>query len=263
LILILNIDESDHDELLHLLMNIAAGEVPMKFGFCCLALSAALTTFLVPSQTRAVTFPFTENFDLDRSAWEGFGDNVPLGHSLTGGVNNSGHVFHNSLPTAGQFMGTQGLILFRGNAADSASGGAFTGNWLAGGVTRVQAYVQHDFDEQPIDFFLRITGANPGAGAVLFDVGANAVAATGDNWTLLDFDISEANSTPTSGSFGTVLPNVANFTIGALTANNIALGGIPIQVKLDGVSLVPEPSALLLAFAAGVCGVSWSRRRIR
>jgi hypothetical protein len=228
-----------------------------------LLMSVAVQLLALSESAQALTFPFTESFDLNRSGWEGYGDNIALGHSLNGGVDNGGYVFHNSVPTAGQLMGSQGLILFRANAADSASGGAFTGNWLAGGVTRVQAYVQHDFDEQPVDFFLRITGANPGAGAVIFDVNLDPVAATGNNWKLLDFEITEANSTPTSGTYNSVLPNVANFTIGALTANNISVGGTPINLKLDQVSLVPEPSAMAMTLAASVFGLFWRRRPTR
>lgn len=226
-------------------------------------LAAAIVALSYPAATMAVTFPFTESFDADRSGWEGFGDNIPLAHSATGGVNNSGYVFHDPIPTAGQLMGGQGAILFRANAADSASGGAFTGDWLSAGVTRVLAYVQHDFDEQPIDFFLRVTGANPNAGAVLFDLGVSPILATGDNWTLLDIEISEANSTPTNGSFASVLPNVANFTIGGITANDISLGGVPVNVRLDQVSLVPEPATLMTALGAIACGLLSQRRRSR
>lgn len=222
-----------------------------------------LCAVCIPAQ--ALTFPFTENFDSNRAAWEGYGDNIELGHSLTEGVNDSGYVFHstdvNALPNSDQLMGSQGLLLFRANAADNASGGAFTGNWLAAGVTNVTAYVQHDYEHAPIDFFLRITGGNPGAGAVLFDLGVNPIVDTGDNWTRLSFEISEANSMATSGDFNSVLPNVANFTIGAILAQDLSNAGIPISFKLDQVSLVPEPSSILLVLGACV-GLLLHRRRM-
>jgi hypothetical protein len=152
-------------------------------------------------------------------------------------------------------MTSNGAIVFRADPTDS--GGAFAGNWLDAGVSHVQAYLRHNFDQFPIEFYVRLTN---GPAAVFF---ADQTVAASDDWQLVNFEISPANLTFAGGTFNGVLSNVQNFQIGARIAGSVSNPGDPtLLFDVDQVSLVPEPSTMLMAFTA-MFGALPRRRRIR
>ena len=205
-----------------------------------------------------LTFPYTESFTSDAAGWTGPGTSQALAHFATGGVDDGGYVAHAASNPAGNYMSAaQGGIVFRANMSANASGGAFVGNWLDGGVTRVQAYVKHDYDVAPVEFYVRVTR---GAAAIFF---ADSAVAASDDWTLVNFEISEANYESGGGAFDFVLGGVQNFMIGARIPENLATGATPVIFSLDEVSLVPEPSSIALLLTTAMCGVSFRRRRDR
>jgi hypothetical protein len=219
-------------------------------------------------EARAVTFGYTESFDANDAGWRGRTTSQILDFAATGGVENSGNVSHPSTPTADSPAGSlvmnpnpmaaQGLIIFR--AGGSASGGAFTGNWLTSGISRVQAYLDHDFAAQDMDFYVRLSRA-PGQAAVFF---GDTLVDANSGLTLVNFEISPDNfSQAGTADYPTVLSSVADFQFGALLHNPVAVDqqGLDVDFSLDGVSLVPEPASLLLAVGALAAATCVRRRR--
>jgi hypothetical protein len=219
----------------------------------------------------AVTVGYLEDFTTGDAGWRGLATSQLVDHEASGGVNDGAFIKHidSALTPAGNFVasstpgGPSGAIIFRAN--NSASGGAFTGNYLAADVTNVYAYVKHDFTEIPIDFYLRLPGAIPGQAAVFF--GDQAVPAS-SGWTRVNFEISPANFS-LAGSPGTtfesVLANVPNFQLGAAIYGTPTPAGAATNIHfgLDQVLIVPEPSSMFLVFAAVCSALAWGRKRFR
>lgn len=202
-----------------------------------------------------VTYGFTESFTLNDAGWRGITTTQLLDHHLTGGVDNGGYVGiapANAVAPA-NFMSTNGAVVFR--AAPTASGGQFAGNWIDAGVSHVQAYLRHNFDQFPIEFYVRLAN---GPAAVFF---ADQTVPAGDDWSLVDFEISPANLTFAGGTFDGVASGVQNFQIGARILGAVTNPGDPtLLFDLDQVSLVPEPSIAYLAVSALACGLRRRRR---
>ena len=80
-----------------------------------------------------VTNPYSEGFEAGANGWTDIANDA-LNEVATGGVDGSAYV-----NTSYSFNGSADgdlAVLFRGNApGQNASGGAFAGDWLAGGVT--------------------------------------------------------------------------------------------------------------------------------
>jgi hypothetical protein len=229
----------------------------------------ALHAVLLGASAQAVTVGYTETFTANDAGWRGLSTAQLVDHEVNGGVNDGGYIKHSdsALTPAGNFVaspvpgGPSGAIIFRANSA--ASGGAFTGNYLATDVTNVYAYVKHDFSELPIDFYVRLPGAIPGQAAVFF---GDQPVPVGSGWTRVNFEISPANFS-LAGSPGTtfesVLANVPNFQIGAAIFGTPSAAGAATNIHfgLDQVLIVPEPSSVFLVFAAVCSALAWGRKR--
>jgi hypothetical protein len=222
---------------------LVAGVLFLLIGFC--------------NSAHAVTFGYTESFTLNDAGWTGITTTQALDHHLAGGADNAGYVAikpANAAPPI-NFMSANGAIVFRADPADS--GGSFAGNWLDAGVSTVQAYLRHNFDQFPIEFYVRLTN---GPAAVFF---ADQTVAASDDWQLVNFEISPANLTFAGGTFDGVLSNVQNFQIGARIQGVVANPGEPtLLFDVDQVSLVPEPASVFIAMAAAVFGLTWRRTRV-
>lgn len=221
----------------------------MKRNLVSLVLS--IQTLVFCGAAGAATVPFTESFTSNASGWLGPGSAQSPVYSATGGVS-GGYIQHDP---ANAFADTSlpgnGLVVFRANS--SASGGAFTGNWLTAGINNVQAYVKHTVPNTPVEFYVRLSA---GPAAVFF---SHQTVLPSTDWTLVNFEISPANYTDAGGTYNTVLAGVTNFQIGArITSTPQGVSGV---AAIDNVSLVPEPSSALLAIAAVVGGLAARRRR--
>jgi hypothetical protein len=221
----------------------------------------AFHSLLSCGTAQAVTYGYTENFTSNDAGWRGLATTQLLDHHLTGGVDDGGYVdiAPANDPQAGSLMSTNGAVLFRANS--TASGGAFVGPWLNSGVSKVQAYVRHDLEESPINYFVRLPGA-PGQAGVFF---ADSPVDADDDWTLVNFEISPANFTVAGGpgtTFTSVLSNVSNFQIGGQISGSPAPTAL-IHFELDQVSLVPEPASIVVAMGAALAGLAFRRRRSR
>ena len=203
-------------------------------------ISLAFVASIAPAQ--ALIVPFTEDFTSGAANWLNGSSAAPT-WSATGGVDGGGYISAPGAISAGGF----GTIVFRGNGAADASGDAFVGDWITGGVSTFSAYISHDAPVA-LNFYARLDAGSGRAGSsVDFSV------APGD-WFQLNLPI--ANS-PTSfqsygaGTFATVFNGIQNVQIALSTTQDPSTAGQIYNVSLDRVATVPEPGTLGLV-AAGL-----------
>lgn len=223
---------------------------------------AAAALGLVPAAAQAVTVPFTETFSADPAGWV-YGTSTPAIWQATGGVENGPFISGTAIPVSTGF----GTIVFRGNNANDASGDAFVGNWITGGVTQFSAYVRHDA-EVPVNFYFRL---DRGAGAA----GSSNVFSPvlPNTWTKLTLPI-EVGSFQSFGAAGNLFPgdlnaqfnhvfsSIANVQIATSIDQQPGVIGNAFTFGLDSVAVVPEPSGAVMALAAAGCAAGyWGRRR--
>lgn len=219
-------------------------------------LAALLLPLVTNPKASALVVPFTEDFSAGNSAWSTGNSLVAAGWSANGGVSDGSYITSTGTVLTTGF----GAIVFRGNAASDASGDAFVGNWLTGGVETFSAYVRHDAPT-PLNFYARLdAGAGRAGSSVDFSVPSGT-------WFQLNIPIVDA---PTSfqsygaGTFATVFNSIQNVQIALSTNQAPAVVGQTCNLALDKVSVVPEPGSLSLlvlgAVAATVSG--WGRRKL-
>ena len=212
---------------------------------------AALT--IVPAQ--ALLVPFTEDFTSGAANWLNGSSTAP-GWSATGGVDGGGYISAPGAITAGGF----GTIVFRGNASADASGDAFVGDWISGGVSTFSAYLSHDAPVA-LNFYARLDAGSGRAGSTVdFSVAPGA-------WFQLEVPIVNA---PTSfqsygaGSFATVFNGIQNVQIALSATQDPSTAGQTYNVSLDRVATVPEPSAFALCGLTILgCAAFWLRSCFR
>jgi len=201
--------------------------------------------------------PFTESFEVNSSGWVYGTSTAPI-WATSGGAVGSAYI-SGSASVIGTGFGT---IVFRANDANNASGDAFVGNWLLAGVNTFSAYVRHNADVA-LNFYARFdAGAGRAGSSVNFLVNPNS-------WTLLQLPIvNEITSFQSYGAagtgqaaFNTIFGGIQNVQI-ALAADT-AHAGKTVTVDLDGVSMVPEPTASALLVAAGAALLASRRPRLR
>jgi len=222
------------------------------------AFAAAASLFLVQT-SGALIVPFDEQFSSGASNWLNGSSSAPT-WSETGGVDGGGYISAPGTIVSSGF----GAIVFRGNAATNASGGAFVGDWLTGGVTLFTAYVRHNATAD-LNIFARLDSGGGRAGStVSFLVAPNT-------WTLLSVPIVDSASSfqsyggaspggqvPNAAGFSSIFSSVQNIQI--VIAPDVALAGNTYSFDVDGISVVPEPSTVgLLVF--GLAGLAWLQHR--
>ena len=221
----------------------------MNTRFFLVPLAIAAIT-IVPAQ--ALIVPFTEDFTTGASNWLNGSYATPT-WSATGGVDGGGFISSSATMSGSGF----GAALFRGNASSDASGDAFSGNWLTGGVSLFSTYIKHDA-LQALDVFARLdAGAGAAASSVFFSVPAN-------QWFQISIPIVDSptsfqsyGSARTNG-FSTVFANIQNIQFFAAT--NAPAGTY--NFSLDKVSSVPEPGIVgMLGFGAALLAWHGARRR--
>lgn len=225
----------------------------MSLKLSALLLSVTLPLVCAPS-AKALIVPFTEEFSANASGWLTGASQSPTWNS-TGGADGGAYISANATMTSAGF----GAILFRGNAANDASGDAFVGNWLTGGVSAFTAFVRHD-GPQALDLFARLdAGAGAAASSVFYSVPAN-------QWFQISIPI--VNSPTSFQSYGAAGPSGFNTVFSGIqnvqfTASPSSPAGT-FRFDLDKVSTVPEPGTIgLVALSAIVLlGISLRRRKL-
>jgi hypothetical protein len=206
-------------------------------------LSLALLASALTAGSALAVSTFTETFDTDASNWLDGVSAAPTWNA-SGGVGDSGHIsylapFFNS--GSGGF-GDPLRLMFRGNAADDASGGAFVGDWIADGVLTLSVAVRHNHSSA-LNLYTRIAGFG-GAGASLANSAIYTIAP--DTWTTITIPITDANPPFVSygaSNFEGVFSNVQNLQIGLYLPANTDFAAL--RMDLDDVAvLVPEPASL-------------------
>ncbi len=220
---------------------------------------AAAALILVPGPARALIVPFVEEFNAGPANWKN-GANIAPAWSPWGGVADSGFIATQATINTNGF----GPIIFRGNNANDASGDAFVGNWLAGGVTLFTTYVRHDAPVS-LSFYVRL---DAGAGNA---ASSNPIEVAPNQWTLLTIPI--VNSLGPAGvfqsygaagtNFALIFGSIQNVQIALSAGQNPVTVGQTYNVGLDRPTIVPEPSLslLLLSSAVALGGFRLWRRR--
>lgn len=205
---------------------------------------AALATLALTTPAFATIVPFTETFDAGNANWLD-GPQNPATWNPGGFLSTTADV-----SAAGSF----GLLLFRGQQNQNASGGAFVGDYIAGGINTISFDIRHDADRD-LSFIVRFATANNSPAFVIF----SEVFVAANVWTTVSFDISPDNPLLTfaGGTYDSVAYRIGNVQVlvdrvPGLTEPLVA------NFDLDNVAITPAPSAAALL---GLGGLIASRRR--
>jgi hypothetical protein len=213
----------------------------------------SLALFTATPRATALIVPFTEDFTSGASNWLNGASAAPT-WSATGGVDDGGYLSAPGAISAGGF----GTIVFRGNAAADASGDAFVGNWLTGGVSTFSAFVRHDAPVA-LNFYARLdAGAGRAASSLDFSVPVGG-------WFQLNIPITEASfqsygaAGTGTAAFNSVFSGIQNVQIALSTSQDPSTAGQTYNVSLDRVATVPEPHTLSMLTLAAL-GFGFLRR---
>lgn len=231
----------------------------------------SLAVALMTSSAFAVT-NFTETFNSSASNWlnNASPTNATATWISTGGVDDSGYISWNrGTFTTGNGTTYPGFdpvvtqLMFRANAANDASGDAFVGNWISGGVISLSLMVRHNHSEA-LQFYSRLT---PGGGAGASLTPAFSIAP--GVWTEVVIPlipIGEDNSPflsyggGGSANFNGIFSSMQDMQFGFYLAPQTEYTNLTMDI--DNVTLsVPEPSTYAM-IALGLGGlIVLSRRR--
>ncbi|MFO0688341.1 MAG: PEP-CTERM sorting domain-containing protein [Myxococcota bacterium] len=217
-----------------------------------------IVALMLASEAGALTAPFTESFDTSVSGWESSA-NAPLAFIASGGADGGGYASgsYNYFNYASGFGA--GPIVLRASFADTPSGGAFIGDWIAGAVGTVTAMVRHDAPEA-LAFNLRLAQPANFPGAFF----AGSVLVPANVWTQVSWslDPSAPNCTPETISCAAALTNIGTLQIGTNAPAGLIDDDVAYTIDVDQVSLsvVPEPGTALL-FGLGLGGLAATGRR--
>lgn len=209
---------------------------------------------LMAASAGAGVTSFTEDFNDGADGWLTGSFTAPT-EVGSGALDGSAYISATTdLNTAGPF----GLTIFRGQDGFDASGDAFVGDYLAGGITTVSFDLRHDAG-QDLGIALRLAqSSNSPALAVEL---ANPVAS--GSWATYSFDLSFGNplmtleGAPTPELYEMVMTAIGNVQV---SVDRPAGLSTPFEVTfdLDNVTITPAPSGVAML---GLGGLAAARRR--
>ncbi len=218
-------------------------------GLCALALGG--TTF-----AGGPAIGFVEDFDNDSAFWFNSPANMPADWSPTGSVDGGAYITETFDFSNSAFEDTP--VFFRAQDEFGSSGGAFEGDYIAGGVTGLTYQFRHNAPV-PLTPFARFSSPLNFPGAI----GIQFAPVLPGEWSKVFIPINEfaPNFVSFEGSdFNTIFSDIGHLQLGISVP--AALEGSPLSVvfDVDKVQLVPTPGVgALLAFGALAAG----RRRRR
>lgn len=220
----------------------------------------AVMASMVPAQ--ALIVPFTEDFTSGASNWLNGASAAPT-WSATGGVGNSPYISYTSPDfTSGGSSPFPPFpppfqLMFRANSSANASGGAFVGDWLSGGVSSLSVAVRHNYDST-LHFYSRLASTGGAGASLAFD---DAFALAPNTWTTINIPIVESDPPFLgygSGTFSSTFSNIQNLQFGLYLPANTTFTGL--RMDIASASVVPEPGTIgLVAF--GLTGLVLLHRR--
>ena len=202
--------------------------------------------------------PFTETFENGANGWL-MGTFVAPTETGSGALDGSAYISTAAdLNTAGMF----GLTVLRGEDNFGASGDAFVGDYLAGGITTISFDIRHNAGID-LNIALRVSTSNNTPG---FAVEQPVLIGSG-SWVHLEYELSPTNPlwTPEGGGpgfdpiafFENVMDSVGNIQISADRPDGLDEAFI-VNFDFDNIAITPAPSASALL---GLGGLVASRRR--
>ncbi len=197
---------------------------------------------------------FTETFEAGANGWLQGSFSAPT-YNATGALDGSAYITSTAdLNSAGPF----GLTIFRGQDDFDASGDAFVGDYLAGGIDRISFDFRHNAG-QDLGIALRVATSN---NFPAFAVELAEPVASGE-WVTLSFDLSFFNplltieGAPTPDAFNAIMQSVGNIQVSADRPDGLSTP-LVVDFDLDNVSITPAPGSLALL---GLSGMAAARRR--
>ncbi len=217
------------------------------------AVVGAAVSFGLASVAGANLLDFIETFDTDAANWRNFDGTAELDWFPSGGPD--GSAYASSVYNLTNFTGGFPPVVIRAQANFNSSGGAYTGDWIAGGVTGVTFDIRHDAPEA-----VAITGrfansANRGASTETPSLLQPGV------WTTISIDLSEGSPDIISLgglSYQAIFTDIANIQLGFEPPANLAGQNIDVRIDVDNFALVPAPGTAALGLIAGLAAL---RRR--
>ncbi len=207
---------------------------------------------------------FTETFDTGTSGWL-TGTSAAPSYNASGGVGDSGYISFTSSFTSGAtgpFGAPPLQILFRGNDAANASGDAFVGNWLEGGIQSFSLAIRHNHSEA-LSLYARFDAGAGRAASLAYDAQYRIEPGT---WTTLTVAITDGNPPFLSygaGNFSSVFSNIANLQLGLYVLPSTTFTDLRLDIDNVAITAVPEPASLGLFALGGLATLGAVRRRRR
>lgn len=198
--------------------------------------------------------PFTETFEAGANGWLQGAFTAPA-FNASGALDGSAYITSTAdLNSAGPF----GLTVFRGHDDFDASGDAFVGDYLAGGIDRISFDFRHNAG-QDLGVALRVASSN--------NFPAFAVELPGpvasDEWVTLSFELSFFNplltieGAPTPQAFNEIMEAIGNIQVSVDRPDGLDTA-LVVDFDLDNVAITPAPGSLALL---SVGGLALTRRR--
>ena len=198
---------------------------------------------------------FTETFESGANGWMQGSFTMP-NHTPAGALDGSSYISSTAdLNSAGPF----GLTVLRGQNDFNASGGAFAGDYLAGGINQISFDLRHNAG---IDLGIALRVASP-ANFPAFAIELPGLVAS-DEWVTLTFDLDFSNplltieGAPSLEFFNMIMSDIGNLQVSADRPDGLD-SPMVVGFDFDNVSIVPAPSALALLSVGGL--MSTRRRR--
>ena len=209
-----------------------------------------IALFVATTKATALIVPYTEGFSTGASNWLN-GVSAAADWSPSGGVSDSAYISY----TAPTFTSGSSSpfppfpppfqLMFRANT--NASGGAFVGDWLGGGVSSFSVTARHNY-ESTLHLYSRLASVGGAGASLAFN---NAFAMAPNTWTTINIPIVESDPPFVgygSGNFNTVFTNMRVLQLGLYLPTNTEFTNL--RMDIATASVVPEPGTVGLVSSA-------------